>query len=60
MKTLNFLTKLAACLLTLILIQGAATLGLAFEFNSYGIIAWIVQICLLILCIRVSLEDWDV
>lgn len=59
MKTMKFLFKLSVSLLVLITIEGLATLGLAFEFSKYNVVATIAQVCFLIICTYVSMLDWD-
>ena len=39
-------------------IEAMATLGQAFNFESYSIVGWIFQACLVIICIKLSTEDW--
>lgn len=58
MKTINYLSKLSITILVLIALEAVITVGEAFNFSNYGIITTIVQVCLLIICIRVSLEKW--
>lgn len=51
MKTIEFLGRLAVCLLVLIVFEGLITLGLAFEIDKYTWIAWLSQVLLLIVCV---------
>ena len=61
MKTfMNFIARLASSILILIFIECCFTLGAAFEFERYNWLGYLIQICLLTICIRVSLEDWEV
>ena len=56
-KLINYLSKLEFFFLVLIIIEGCATLGKAFEFEQYNWLGWTIQICLLIITVRVSLEE---
>ena len=51
MKIVEFLGRLAVCLLVLIVFEGLITLGLAFEIDKYTWIAWLSQVLLLIVCV---------
>lgn len=59
MKLLNFIFQLAITLLVLIAIEGAFTLGMAFNFDEYNWVAYLAQICLLIVCIKTASLDWN-
>ena len=56
MKIIEFLGRLAVCLLVLIVFEGLITLGLAFEIDKYTWIAWLSQVLLLIVCVWVACE----
>lgn len=43
MKALYYIMCISLGLLVLIFIEGLFTLGSAFNFENYGLIAWIVQ-----------------
>lgn len=59
-NVINFLAKFAATIIALIFIEGIFTLGYAFEFESYNWIGWTIQVCLVILCLRVAMiKDWN-
>lgn len=58
MKIVNFIFKLSVCLLVVILFEGLVTLGEAFNFNDYTTLAWIVQVLIFNICVKVSLEKW--
>lgn len=48
--------RFAMLVLTAIFLEGMLTLGSAFNFESYGPIAWIVQALVLVLCIWGAVE----
>ena len=50
MKIIEFLGRLAVCLLVLIAFEGLITLGLAFEIDKYTWIAWLSQVCNRLAC----------
>jgi hypothetical protein len=58
-KVINFLGRLAVCLLVLIFVQGLVFFGLTFEFERYNIVGWIAQGCAIIICIWAASEDWN-
>lgn len=43
MKTIQFLGRLAVCLLTTMAIEGLLTAGWAYKFEDYTVLAWIAQ-----------------
>lgn len=59
MKIFNFIAKLAITLVLLIMIEGLLTLGQAFDFANYNWLGYLVQICFVIMCARLSIENWD-
>ena len=64
MKTLlkdifDYLAKLSVALLVLIMIEGVATLGLAFDFTQYNWLGYLIQICLLIITLKFTSLDWN-
>lgn len=59
MKVFNFIAKLAISLIVLIFLEGLITLGHAFDFTNYHWLAYLAQICFIIICARIALEDWD-
>lgn len=58
MKIFNFIAKLAITLVLLIMVEGLVTLGQAFDFSNYNWLGYLVQICFVIMCARLSIEDW--
>ena len=59
MKVFNFIAKLAILLIALIAIEGLFTMGFAFDFKSYTWLAYLAQICFIIMCARLAIEDWN-
>lgn len=59
MKTFDFIWKFAVCMIALILFEGIATLGQAFNWSEYGILGWVFQLCLIIVCIKIATLDWE-
>ena len=57
MKTINYYV-MSVCLglLTLIFLEGILTMGNAFNFQSYGVFAWICQTIGVIFTITLSLH----
>lgn len=43
MKIIQFLGRLAVCLLATIAVEGVLTTGWAFKFEDYTVLAWIAQ-----------------
>lgn len=58
MKVFNFIAKLAITIVILIIIEIVLTTGYVLNFHDYHLVAWIVQICFIIICIRLAIEDW--
>jgi hypothetical protein len=57
MKTINYyIMSVCLGLLTLIFIEGILTMGSAFNFQSYGVFAWIMQTIGLVFTITLSLH----
>lgn len=59
MKVFNFIAKLAILLVVLILLEGVFTVGYAFDFKSYHWLGYLAQICFIIMCARLAVEDWN-
>lgn len=60
MKKFNeYLLGVTLGLLILILIEGVLTFGVAFQFERYGLFAWIAQILLVIFTISLSIKVTD-
>ncbi len=59
MRVMDFLGKLAVLLLLTIIVQGIFSLGAAFNFENYTWVAYVAQVCMLILCIRGAMLDWS-
>ncbi len=57
MKTINYYV-MSVCLglLTLIFLEGILTMGSAFNFNNYGVFAWICQTIGIVFTITLSLH----
>jgi hypothetical protein len=57
MKSLNYYV-MSVCLglLTLIFLEGILTMGNAFQFNNYGLFAWICQTIGVVFTITLSLQ----
>ena len=58
MSVLNYLAKLSICLLVAIVLEGIFTLGVAFHFYAYTTIGWIVQACIVIICLKIAAYRW--
>jgi hypothetical protein len=58
MFILNFFARLAICIIVIIIFEGIFTLGAAFQFHTYNIVAWVFQGCLLMIAIRLSVQQW--
>lgn len=58
MKLFNFIAKLAITLIILMFIEGIASLGYAYNFTNYHWLGYVAQVCFIIICIRIALEDW--
>ena len=43
MKTIQFLGRLAVCLLATLAVEGVLTTGWAYKFEDYTVLAWITQ-----------------
>ena len=56
---LNFIFKVACSILLLLLLEGIMTLGYAFDFAQYSWIGYLIQGCLVIICLKISSLDWD-
>lgn len=54
-KIMCFAAKLAIAMITVITVEGLFTMGDAFNFQNYNFVAWLFQICVLILCIRAAM-----
>lgn len=55
MKIIKYIVGISLGLIALIFFEGMATLGSAFDFESYGIIGWITQILFIIFIIGLSI-----
>lgn len=56
---ISLLGRLSFILLLVIGFEGLITLGNAFEFCQYSLIAWIAQILVLIICIWIAIMWHD-
>ena len=57
MKLINYyIMSVCLGLLTLIFVEGVLTMGTAFNFESYGIFAWIAQTIGIVFTITLSLH----
>lgn len=48
--------RFAVLVLTAIFLEGMLTLGGALKFENYNAVAWLVQACILIICIWGAIE----
>ena len=57
MKTINYyIMSISLGIICLVFIEGILTMGSAFNFNSYGMFAWIMQTIGLVFTISLSLH----
>jgi hypothetical protein len=56
---IRHLAKFAFVLLALIVLEGVFTLGTAFKIETYTWFGWMVQSLLLILCLHLSIIEWE-
>lgn len=56
MKTIQFLGRLAVCLLSTMAIEGLLTVGWAYEFEDYTVLAWIAQALIGVINVWVACE----
>ena len=56
MKIIEFLGRLAVCLLTTMVIEGLLTAGWAYEFEDYTALAWIAQALIAVINVWVACE----
>lgn len=57
MKLFDRLASYSVAILLLVLVEGIMTLGLAFEFEKYNFVAWVCQVCALIVAFRLAEEN---
>ena len=55
----EFSGRLATLLLCLIFFEGMLTLGSAFDYNNYNVVAWIAQSLFFVLCVWGACEWMD-
>lgn len=55
MNIIKYIVGISLGLIVLIMMEGLATLGSAFSFETYGIIGWITQILFIIFTICLSI-----
>lgn len=55
MNIIKYIIGISLGLIVLIMMEGLATLGSAFSFETYGIIGWITQILFIIFTICLSI-----
>lgn len=55
MNIIKYIIGISLGLISLISLEGLATLGSAFNFESYGIIGWIAQILFIIFTVCLSI-----
>lgn len=58
---LNFMAKLALCIIALAFIEGLSTLGAVYAvpFTQWHWAAYLLQSCVLVLALYVSSCDWE-
>ena len=56
MKIIEFLGRLAVCLLTTMAIEGLLTAGWAYEFEDYTALAWITQALIAVINVWAACE----
>ena len=56
---LNYLAKLALCLIILIGLEGMATLGYAYDVANYNWAGYTLQICFVVICLRIASKKWE-
>ena len=59
MKIVEFLGRLAVCLLTTMVIEGLLTAGWAYEFEDYTALAWIAQALIAVINVWAAYRDWE-
>lgn len=59
MKTIQFLGRLAVYLLSTIAIEGLLTVGWAYEFEDYTVLAWITQALIGIINVWLACEWFE-
>ena len=55
MNIIKYIIGISLGLIVLIMMEGLATLGSAFSFETYGIIGWITQILFIIFTVCLSI-----
>ena len=56
MKTIQFLGRLAVCLLATIAVEGVLTVGWAYKFEDYTALAWITQALIAVINVWAACE----
>ena len=57
MKTINFyIMSICLGIICLVFVEGLLTMGSAFNFESYGVFAWIMQIIAIVFTTSLSLH----
>ena len=57
MKTINYyIMSISLGIICLVFVEGILTMGSAFQFETYGLFAWIMQIIGLVFTISLSLH----
>ena len=55
-NTVALLGRFAVTILGAIFIEGMMTLGTAFQFEHYNVVAWIAQVAALVVCCWVAVN----
>lgn len=55
-KNIKLTGRFAVLVLIAIFLEGMLTLGGALKFENYNAVAWLVQACILVLCIWGAIE----
>lgn len=56
MKIIQFLGRLAVCLLSTMAIEGVLTVGWAYKFEDYTALAWIAQALIAVINVWLACE----
>ena len=56
MKTIQFLGRLAVCLLATLAVEGVLTTGWAYKFEDYTVLAWITQALIAVINVWAACE----
>lgn len=56
---ISWLSKFSVCLILLAFLEVLITSGYAIKFDKYTAFTWIIQTCFIIICLYISLIDWE-